>query len=190
SGGHDTATPDVHTASAKYVSRFNGSVGAWFLERQRDAFERLLTEACRDRGGRPLRVLDVGGGHGQVTGTLLDRGHEVVVHGSREVCFDRIGPMYRDHPGLSGFVASSLWRLPFADRSFDMVIGIRLLGHVRAWRAMMSEMTRVSDRYVILEFARASNLGSRRLSRFWFSLKQRFERSTRPFYTYDEIVLR
>lgn len=190
SGGHDTATPDVHTASAKYVSRFNGPVGAWFLERQRHAFERLLIEAASDRGGRPLRVLDVGGGHGQVTGILLDHGHEVVVHGSREVCFDRIAPVYADHPGMTGFVTSSLWRLPFADRSFDMVIGIRLLGHVRAWRAMMAEMGRVSDRFLILEFARATDLGDGGLGRLWFRLKQRFEGTTRPFYSYDEEVLR
>ena len=62
---------DVETSSEGYARRFAGPVGRFFLERQAEATLDLL---------RPFpgaSVLDVGGGHGQVTGPLVAAGHAV-----------------------------------------------------------------------------------------------------------------
>jgi len=190
SGAHDTATPDVHTATDRYAQRFAGGVGSWMLERQSTGVQRLLGDAVAGQSDRPLRILDVGGGHGQLTAALLAAGHEVFVHGSDSSCFAKVKRDFGEADGFQGCVAASLWRLPFADNSFDVVIGVRLLAHVRAWQALLAEMTRVSRRWVLLEFARTHELGERKLGRVWFNLKKRIERSTRPFYTYDEHAVR
>jgi SAM-dependent methyltransferase len=187
SGSHDTATPDVHTASPEYAKRFDGPVGEWMLDRQTVGLKDLLRYMAEQSECARLRVLDVGGGHGQLTRTLLDAGHEVVVQGSSAVCFRHLRPA---HPDLKSCVASSLWRLPFAEDSFDLVIGVRLLGHVRAWQALIAEMSRVSRRWVAVEFARTHGIFDMGpLGRGLFSLKRRIERTPRPFYSYSENVV-
>lgn len=183
-GTHDTATPDVHTASAPYAQRFAGPTGEWMLERQASGVRDLLEHIAVSSSTTRLRVLDMGGGHGQLTRLLLDAGHEVVVQGSHESCFQLLRP---EHPDLDSCVASSLWRLPFAAGTFDLVIGVRLLAHVRAWKALLAEMSRVSRRWVVVEFARTHGLlDIGPLGRTIFRLKQRLERTPRPFYTYSE----
>ena len=124
---HDTRMADVETAGEGYAARFAGPVGAWLLEVQ--ATRALALVGAVASG--PLSVLEVGGGHGQLTDPLLAAGHRVVVHGSRAVCHRRLGP----RADRVGRVASDLWRLPFGDRCFDLVAGIRLLAHVEAWRS-------------------------------------------------------
>jgi len=67
---------DVVTSSDAYARRFGGAVGSYFLERQSAA----VLELVRPWPG--ARVLDVGGGHGQVTGPLVAAGYAVTVLGS------------------------------------------------------------------------------------------------------------
>lgn len=189
SGAHDTDTPDAYTATDAYAQRFAGPVGRWLLERQATGVLDLLAAATADRRGAPLRILEVGGGHAQLTGALLQAGHHVVVHGSDSRCFERPRRLHGEHPRLEGCVASSLWRLPFPDRAFDLVIAVRLLAHVLDWQGLLAEMARVSDRWLLVEFARTHDVGERRLGRLLFTLKKRLERATRPFFTYREPVV-
>lgn len=182
----DTDRPDIETASDAYARRFAGAAGEWLLERQAAAIGSLLD----DLGPGPLRVLDVGGGHGQVAPLLLNRGHSVVVHGSAPSCFRRLDDLRSRHPGRLAAATSSLWQLPFADATFDLVITVRLLGHVTRWHELLAELARVSRRYVIVEFARAATLRfPQSVSDALFSLKQRVEGTTRPFYCYRESAL-
>jgi ubiquinone/menaquinone biosynthesis C-methylase UbiE len=180
---HDTDRPDIETASDRYATRrFRGAAGRWLLEQQSIAVDALL-----DRIDRPVRALEVGGGHAQITPLLLARGHDVTVHGSSDVCFTRLEMTRRAHPERVTRCVASLWQLPFADASFDVVVAVRLLGHVAEWRALLAEMTRVSSRYVIIEFARKSNmLALQSLRDAVFSLKHRVEGTTRPFFAYPE----
>ena len=137
-----TTTPDVETAGAAYARRFSGPAGAYLLDVQAQTLRRLLSDAAIEGG----RVLDVGGGHAQLTRVLLAFGFEVWVQGSRPSCGERLVPLMQEAEGRLHFVASSLWSLPFADRAFDLVIGIRLLAHVERWQALLSEMARVAGR--------------------------------------------
>ena len=81
------------TSSDDYARRFSGAVGRYFLEVQTDATLELL---------RPLAaasVLDVGGGHGQLTGALVEAGLDVTVLGSDPACERRVAPWTRGGTG-------------------------------------------------------------------------------------------
>lgn len=181
---HDTQRPDIETASDRYANRrFSGRAGHWLLDQQ----SRVVASLLDQMGDSPLRVLEVGGGHGQITPLLLRRGYDVVVHGSDEVCFRRIELSKRSHPDRLARCVANLMALPFADASFDLVIAVRLLGHVTEWRALLAEMTRLSRRFVVVEFARKSEmLALQSLRDAVFSLKHRVEGTTRPFFAYPE----
>ena len=174
---HDTATPDVETASEAYAQRFAGPVGAWMLAVQSQTLLALL-EAIPGK----LSILDVGGGHGQLVAPLRAAGHRVVVHGSRPVCHARRGlePSAR--------VAADPWRLPFAEGAFDVVIAVRLLAHVEAWQELLAEMARVARRGVAVDFPARGAL--HRLAPALFGAKRRLEGSTRPYFDYvpDEVT--
>lgn len=174
--GHDVLTADVVTSGDSYASRFSGPVGGWFLAVQaRNAIE-LISDArpsCRS-------VLEVGGGHGQLTRPLLESGLRVVVHGSRAGCHERL----RDVSGRIGRVASDLWHLPFADASFDLVVAIRLLAHVTAWRELLAELARVARSHVLIDFPARGAI--HRLAPSLFDAKRHFEGDTRPYFDYTE----
>ena len=105
---------DVESSSDAYARRFSGAVGAWFLEVQ----ARATLDLVGGLPGRPpLRVLDVGGGHGQLAGPLADAGHAVTVFGSAESCRGRVQALVDS--GRVGFSTGDLLRLPFDQRHFN-----------------------------------------------------------------------
>ncbi len=175
---HDTSTPDVETAGAAYRKRFSGSVGRFFLQAQLDAVERVIRRGELDRP----RVLDVGGGHGQLTEFLLDRHCDVWVQGSALSCRRQIEPLIDRYGERLHFIASSLWSLPFADRTFDMVMAVRVMSHVERWEALLSEMARVTKRSLLIDFA--SLLSGNILTPLLFHVKRRMEGNTRPYFCY------
>jgi SAM-dependent methyltransferase len=120
---------DVVTASDDYASRFSGPVGAWFLAEQARATRALLGDLPRG-----ARVLEVGGGHAQLTPMLLEAGYQVTVIGSGPGADHRLRPFVER--GAVRFETGHLVALPYADRSFEAVLSFRLLPHVSAWRAL------------------------------------------------------
>ncbi len=95
-------------------------------------------------------ILEVGCGTGDVLASLSARGV-----GRSAVGVDVIDPdMNNDHlrggANLS-FVQQTGPSLPFEDRSFDMVFASHVLEHVEDERSFLSEIGRVSRRYVYLE---------------------------------------
>ena len=135
---------DIETASDSYASRFAGAVGAWFLEVQERATLELLAGCPRSR------VLDVGGGHGQLTGALVRAGYDVTVQGSALECGARIEQWVR--AGAVRFDVASLLDLPYADCAFDVVLCYRLLPHVARWRALVAELARVARHAVLVDY--------------------------------------
>ena len=156
--------------------RFAGPVGEWMLEVQGGRALELL----RGASSEPLDVLDVGGGHGQLMRYLREDGHRVVVHGSRLAAHARL----RDAPGHEDAprVVSDSWQLPFRDQSFDLVMAIRLLPHVEAWTSLLAEMSRVSARFLLVEFPTQGALHA--LAPVLFGAKKKLEGNTRPYFDY------
>ena len=167
---------DVETSSEAYAGRFSGKVGAWFLEVQARHTLDLLRPWPR------ARVLDLGGGHGQLVGPLVEAGYQVTVLGSAAGCGERIW-RWRDS-GSVRFLAGDLLEAPFAGGAFDVVLAFRLLPHVRRWAHLVAELCRLARRAVVLDYPtqRSVNAVSGRL----FTLKQRVERNTRPFRVFSE----
>ena len=172
-------TADIETSSDDYASRFSGPVGAWMLDVQERAVRTLLGPP----GGQTL--LDVGGGHGQLAGPLARAGWRVTVQGSDPVCSRRIAPLIA--AGAVRFVAGDVLALPFPDRSFDVVVSVRLLPHCVRWPALVAELCRVARRAVIVDYPTSESLN--RAAPALFGAKKRIERNTRTFtlFTHREV---
>jgi SAM-dependent methyltransferase len=163
--------PDVETSSEAYALRFSGAVGGWFLSVQAEAVLDLLGPFPR------ARIVDVGGGHGQLAAPLAAAGHEVTVVGSTEACGVRVRPLV--DRGQARFQAADLMRLPFADRAFDVALAFRLLSHVERWRDLVTELCRVAARAVIVDYPTSRSVNA--LAAPLFAAKKKVEGDTRPF---------
>jgi SAM-dependent methyltransferase len=164
-------TPDVETSSDAYSRRFAGPVGKWFLDVQARAALALLAP------WPAAVVLDVGGGHGQLTGPLVAAGHAVTVYGSAPSCGRRVEEWVAS--GRARFESGDLLRTPFADRGFDAVLCFRLLPHVGDWRRLVAELCRVARHAVVLDYPSARSVNA--VAGPLFRLKKGVEGDTRPF---------
>lgn len=169
-------TADIETSSDNYASRFSGDIGAWLLKVQEKATLQMLSSYPN------ATILDVGGGHGQLTEAFIRNGHQVTVLGSAEVCQERIRK-FTDQ-GLCDFKVGNVLELPFADRAFDVVVSYRFLAHVTQWKEFIFELSRVANHSVILDYPTVRSLNY--ISPLLFSLKKRIEKNTRPFVCYRE----
>lgn len=165
----DHEDADVEASSEAYAGRFAGAVGKFFLQAQARATLALLPARAA--------VLDVGGGHAQLTGPLVEAGHEVTVFGSAEVCRERLRPWL--DAGRVRFQAGELLKLPFDDRSFDVALAFRLLPHVARWADLVAELCRVARSTVVVDYPTTRSVNA--VSRALFALKKGVEGDTRPF---------
>jgi ubiquinone/menaquinone biosynthesis C-methylase UbiE len=171
SGTATLEAPDVETSSEAYSRRFSGSAGAFMLGRQLAAVERVLADK------RGVSILDVGGGHAQLSGPLAAAGHQVTVLGSTPACAVRLGQDGRN--ANVRFVTGSIVDLPFPDDSFDTVVSIRLMAHIDDWPKLVAEMCRVAKTSVVIDYPswRSSNA----LSLLTFGVKKKIEGDTRQY---------
>jgi len=169
-------TADIETSSEDYARRFSGKVGSWFLKVQEEATLRMLAPYSG------ASILDVGGGHGQLTNALIHNQYRVCVFGSSEVCKDRIQKFLDEN--LCEFKTGDLLDLPFPDRTFDVVVSYRLLPHVRRWKELVSELARVAREAVIVDYPSIRSVNY--ISPLLFGFKKRLEGNTRPFTSFRE----
>lgn len=163
--------PDVETASDGYARRFTGAAGKFFLDVQARALERLMT------GLEQTTVLEVGGGHGQLVPTFLQRRCQLTLVGSRERAHERVRAGF---PTADiRYVTTDLLELPWPDRSFEVVAAVRLLSHVDDWETLLAEFCRVADRSVIIDFPSWRSVNA--LAPLLFRLKKSAEKDTRPY---------
>jgi 2-polyprenyl-3-methyl-5-hydroxy-6-metoxy-1,4-benzoquinol methylase len=162
---------DVETSSDAYARRFEGAVGRFFLERQREAVLELLAAFPR------ASLLDVGGGHGQLTGPLVDAGYDVTVLGSDPACEARVRPWTGG--GRARFVAADLVEPGLGERSFDVVLSLRLLPHLRRVDAVVATLARLARRAVVVDYPTRRSVNA--VAGPLFGLKHGVEGDTRPF---------
>ncbi|MBE9040516.1 class I SAM-dependent methyltransferase [Oscillatoriales cyanobacterium LEGE 11467] len=169
-------TADIETSSEDYATRFAGKIGQWLLRVQEEATLRMLEPYPQ------AKILDVGGGHGQLTGALIERGYEVTVLGSSEECKVRI-QKYLDSEQCA-FQVGNVLDMPYPDGAFDVVISYRFLAHVTQWQQFLKELARVASKAVIVDYptVRSSNA----IAPYLFKFKKGLEGNTRPFVCYQE----
>ena len=177
---YESQQADIDTASDDYAGRFAGPVGEYFLKLQEEITISLID------AWRGARVLDVGGGHGQLAIPLVREGFAVTVAGSDPACRNRLD---RALPADSfQFEVCDLLNLPFEDRSFDIVIAFRLLPHEEQWQRQIAEMCRVAKYAVVADYPDIRSFNF--LYQSLFTMKKGFEKNTREFLLFrrSEIV--
>lgn len=161
---------DIDSSSDDYARRFAGAVGQWMLTVQSKAVLQLISPW---KGGR---VLDVGGGHAQLCGPLSDAGYHVTVLGSDPICGHR--PRQRLSDNVP-FVAGDIIDPPYPDGSFDVVVSIRQMAHVRDWPGLVRGLCRVARHAVVVDFATPISVNA--IAPLLFAAKKKVEHNTRPF---------
>ena len=164
-------TADIETSSDGYANRFSGAVGAWMLEVQ----ERLVTQQIEIF--KPTRILDVGGGHGQLARPLCSQGYNVTVLGSTPACAHRIEELVKS--GACAFTTGNVIELPFDENSFEVVLCVRLLTHCTAWPTIIKELCRVARDGVIVDYPTSQSLNA--IAPMLFGAKKRIEKDTRTW---------
>ncbi|CTQ32702.1 class I SAM-dependent methyltransferase [Jannaschia rubra] len=166
---HPREEADAAASTDLYARRFAGPTGEWMLRMQTDAILSLLD-------GRPVAsVLDMGGGHAQVAPPLARAGHDVTVLISGANAGARLSAARGSFKVTSG----DLMAAPFADRSFDAVVSMRMMAHVADWPKYLAELCRMARDTVIVDFPLDGAGG--RLGQRLFGAKRLVERGTRRY---------
>ena len=141
-----TVYADPETARRFDALRFGGPIGELVAEGQ----GRVLLEFAGLRDG--ASVLDVGTGTGRAALMLAAAGARVTgVDASIEML--RVAKARADEHGAAvTFTPGDAHALPFADRSFDVVVCLRVLMHTPGWRRCMAELCRVTRTRVVLDY--------------------------------------
>ncbi len=169
-------TADIETASEDYASRFKGAIGAWLLKVQETATLQMLASYPQ------AKILDVGGGHAQLTQPLIENSYQVTVLGSSEVCESRIKNFV--NANLCSFQVGNVLDLPYQDNAFDIVMSYRFLAHVSQWQKFLSELTRVAKKAVIIDYPTVRSVNA--IAPYLFQLKKQLEGNTRTFTCFKE----
>lgn len=179
SGVNARETPDLETSSAEYAARFAGPAGEYLLATQTRAIAAAIA------GLSPGTALDVGGGHGQLVDPLTARGWRVTVHGTDAACATNLRSLHGKEN--CRFLLGDLAAFPVPDRSFDLVIAVRLLSHLQAWPALIGEMCRIARRAVVVDYP--STVGLNALTPLLFAVKKSVEGNTRTYASFSRSEL-
>lgn len=161
--------PDIVTSDPSYLNRFQGKLGAWLLEVQ----EKLIRLLVSDKITPQDTVLDVGGGHGQTLTALTGINENVTVRLSEQ----------SGNSLIEGFTCTQdrgdLYPLPYEDGSFTFCTAIRILTHVDNPELLISELCRVSAKFVLIDYPPLCSFNC--LYSLIFFIKRAIEKDTRIF---------
>lgn len=163
-------TPDIDSSTDDYATRFSGPTGAYLLDVQNEIISRFLSPW---RGGR---ILDVGGGHAQLCGPLLEMGFSVTVLGSDQSCFERVRRLFGDRVEC---VEGNLLDPPFESQTFDAVVSIRMLAHLTDIGRFISGLCRISRKAVMVDYPEKRSVNA--ITPLLFGLKKNIEGNTRTY---------
>ncbi len=137
---------DPATARSFDDRRFGGPIGEYVATSQ------ALTLA--DFVGRiqHRRILDVGTGTGRAALLFAHGGADVTgVDASAEMLNVARARAEREAVAVR-FQTGNAHKLEFTDRSFEVVVSLRVLMHTPEWRRVVSELCRVADQLVIVDY--------------------------------------
>jgi len=132
---------DPIVAHGFHENRYGGTIGRWFMKTEQQTYADLAALIPRIDS-----VLDIGTGSGKLYASIPSQ---------RFVGLDTSLPMLKTARDLSSIrllLAANCIRLPIMTKSFDLVIGSRLLMHIPSWRLLIQECCRVATCGVILDF--------------------------------------
>lgn len=126
--------------------RFGGPIGQLIQETQQE----LLLTALSPISGRT--ILDVGTGTGRAALAFARAGAVVTgIDASAEML--AVAQRHATEQKLSAtFRVGDAHQIPFPDRAFDAAVSLRVIMHTPNWRQCVSELCRVSNGRVIVDF--------------------------------------
>ena len=107
-------------------------------------FLRQVLAPLEKAGAHPLRILDLGAGNGWLSNRLAARGHQVVAVDLATNDFDGLG-CFRFYETTFVPVQAEFDRLPFMDRSVDLVLFNASLHYSTCYENTLAESLRVLD---------------------------------------------
>jgi SAM-dependent methyltransferase len=134
--------------------RFSGPIGTLLAETQ----DEVIASFLGPLEGRT--VIDVGTGTGRAALGLARRGaHVTGVDASPEML--RVAKARAAGAGLDAvFEVGDAHRLPYSDRSFHAAVSLRVLMHAPDWRQCLSELCRVADDRVVVDYPAALSVAA------------------------------
>lgn len=140
------AYADPAMAASFDAKRFGGPIGRILFEDQ----ERVLSDFLGDVSGQ--RILDMATGTGRAAMALARRGAIVTgVDASQQML--SVARARAAEAGLTiTFAEGDAHALTFADRTFDVVVCLRMLMHVPDWRKALSELCRVTRHRIVIDY--------------------------------------
>ncbi len=161
---------DIETASEDYATRFAGPSGKWLLKIQ----ERGVRYALKRATHTPT-VLDVGGGHAQLTHVYLEQERNVTIAGSAAEPAGRL-QTFLSNPNCK-YQYANLLQLPYPKKSFQLVASFRLLTHCEQWEQLVEQLCRVSQQYVMIDYPTSQSINA--IAPALFDAKKKIEKNTR-----------
>lgn len=169
---------DPATARTFDARRFGGPIGALVARQQADVVLAFLDPL------RGCRILDVGTGTGRAALLMAREGAQVTgVDASEEML-----AVARHRAAQEGvdirFRTGDAQALEFAARSFDAVVSLRLLMHAPQWRQCLSELCRVADHRVVVDYPSSRSFA--RLQSTARRVLHGLGRSTEPYQVFSD----
>ena len=143
---------DPATARSFEDRRFSGPIGQLVASTQARVIANFIGRIHQ------REILDVGTGTGRAARLLASGGARVTAVDASEAML----AIARERAAAEGVAIT--WRvgdahaLDFADRSFDVVVSLRVLMHTPEWRRCIAECCRVANRLVIVDYPAAMSV--------------------------------
>jgi ubiquinone/menaquinone biosynthesis C-methylase UbiE len=149
-----TVYADPAMADSFDQARFGGPIGSLQAEIQ----ARVIAEFAGPVAGRA--ALDVGTGTGRAALIMAEAGAAVTaIDASAEML--RVARARAEHRAAAiRFEVGDAHQLAHADRTFDVVVSLRVLMHTPGWRQCIRELCRVSRGRVIVDFPSAGSVAA------------------------------
>ncbi|PYR30194.1 MAG: hypothetical protein DMF89_14780 [Acidobacteria bacterium] len=147
-----TAYADPEMARTFDERRFGGTIGEHVAAEQ----AAVLLEFVGDVRGRT--VLDAGTGTGRAALLLAQQGAAVTGVDASEAMLGVARERTAQLRGKIRFLPGDVHALSFPDRSFDVVISLRVLMHTPQWKQSLAELCRVAARAVVVDYPSARSL--------------------------------
>ena len=146
-----TVYADPSTARTFDDRRFGGPIGSYIATSQ------ALTLADFIGRIQHRKILDVGTGTGRAA-LLFARGGADVTGVDASSAMLEVAKARAAKEGVAArFQTGNAHTLAFPDRSFDVAVSLRVLMHTPQWRRVVSELCRVADQLVVVDYPSAKS---------------------------------
>jgi ubiquinone/menaquinone biosynthesis C-methylase UbiE len=166
---------DPQIARSFDSDRFGGSIGEFIKWNQEQIVFRELPSV------EGWKIADVGAGTGRLTIPLIEKGAKVTACDASAQMLEVL-QQKTDSPNLEIKVVDAQ-ELPFPDRHFDCTLSFRMLLHVVDWKKALSELCRVSNDWVIIDFP--PKHGFLLLAPVWHSVRKLFSSNVQSYRTFE-----